>query len=401
MPYNLFVAFFVPSWFLWSPPPKIGVPRSTPARAAPTTVSCLSTHAWEPAFHNRRVTGTITCQPEALTVEDVIRFVGPNRALELFGVKLVGFNAENGKKLLFTLVLIAVMLGVSRLLRRMTHGVTRRGERTAFWVRQGIRVFTAVVLTLGIASIWFDDPTRLTTAMGLVTAGLAFALQRVVTALAGYLLILRGETFNVGDRIVMGGVRGDVVALGFMQTTIMEMGQPPPVQNADPAMWVKSRQYTGRIVTVSNAKVFDEPVFNYTREFPYIWEEMTVPVSYRDDRGAVERILLDAAARHTVRVAELGEAALKEVEQRYVMKRSAMNPRVYLRMTDNWVELTVRFLAEDHGVRDLEDAMTRDILDAMDAAGIGVASATFEVVALPPLRVERAGPSNGPPGGAR
>ena len=324
-------------------------------------------------------------------MENVIRFVGPNRALELFGVKLVGFNAENGKKLLFTIALVVLLLVISKLLRRLMHGVTARGERTAFWARQGIHVFTAVVLILGIVSIWFDDPTRLTTAMGLVTAGLAFALQRVVTALAGYVLILRGQTFNVGDRIVMGGVRGDVVALGFMQTTIMEMGQPPPVQNADPAMWVKSRQYTGRIVTVSNAKVFDEPVFNYTREFPYLWEELTVPVSYRDDRAAVERILLDAAARHTVKVRELGEPALKDLEQQYAMKRSAMDPKVYMRMTDNWVELTVRFLAEDHGVRDLKDAMTRDILSAMDAAGIGVASATFEVVGLPPLRVEQVG----------
>ncbi len=45
--------------------------------------------------------------------------------------------------------------------------------------------------------------------------------------MAGYMVILRGKTFNVGDRIVMGGVRGDMIALDFMQTTIMEMGQPP------------------------------------------------------------------------------------------------------------------------------------------------------------------------------
>ncbi len=63
--------------------------------------------------------------------------------------------------------------------------------------------------------------------------------------------------------------RGDVIDLDFTQTTIMEMGQPPPVQNAEPAMWVQSRQYTGRMVTVSNARVFDEPVFNYTREFAF------------------------------------------------------------------------------------------------------------------------------------
>lgn len=326
---------------------------------------------------------------------NVIRFVGPNRALEVFGVKLVGINAENGTKLLFTLVFIIVLLLASKLVRRFARGVTKRGERIAFWVRQGIHVFTALILVIGIASIWFDDPTRLTTALGLVTAGLAFALQRVVTALAGYLLILRGKTFNVGDRIVMGGVRGDVVALGFMQTTIMEMGQPPPVQNADPAMWVKARQYTGRIVTVSNAKVFDEPVFNYTREFPFIWEEMSIPISYRDNRAVAERILLDVAAQHTLDVAALGEPAIKELEDRYVMKRSEMKPRVFLRMTDNWLELTVRFIVNDHGIRELKDAMTRDILAGLDAAGIGIASATVELVGLPPLRLVRTHPSAG------
>ena len=310
-------------------------------------------------------------------------------ALELFDIRLVGFNAENGKKLLFTLVLIAIMMLLSRVLRALAQGVTRRGERIAFWVRQGIHLFTAVALIFGIVSIWFDEPQRLTTAMGLLTAGIAFALQRVITALAGYFVILRGSTFNVGDRIVMGGVRGDVIALGFMQTTIMEMGQPPPVQNADPAMWVKSRQYTGRIVTVSNAKVFDEPIFNYTSEFPYIWDEMSVPVAYRDDHAAVERILLEAARKHTVKIEELSEPALAEMERRYVMRRSDLRPRVYQRMTDNWLELTVRFIALDHGVRDLKDAMTREILAGLDAAGIGIASATFEVTALPPLRVER------------
>jgi small-conductance mechanosensitive channel len=330
-------------------------------------------------------------------MDSFVRFVGPNRALEVFGVKLVGFNAENGTKLLFTLAVIVVMLVISRLLRRLGRGVTVGGERAAFWYRQGVHVFTALVLIVGIASIWFDDPTRLTTAMGLVTAGVAFALQRVITALAGYMLILRGKTFNVGDRIVMGGVRGDVVALGFMQTTIMEMGQPPPVQNADPAMWVRARQYTGRIVTVSNAKVFDEPVFNYTREFPYLWEEMTVPVSYRDDRAAAERILLAAAERHTVKLAELSEEAIAELERRYVMKRTDLRPRVFLRMTDNWVELTVRFIARDHGVRDLKDAMTRDVLDGLDDAGIGVASATFEITGLPALRVARDRPAASPP----
>ena len=95
---------------------------------------------------------------------------------------------------------------------------------------------------------------------------------------------------------------------------------PPSVQNAEPAMWVQSRQYTGRIVTVSNDKIFDQPVYNYTRDFPYIWEEISVPISYDADRERAEKILLQAAERHTVSIAELSDEALREMQRRYFVK---------------------------------------------------------------------------------
>lgn len=320
---------------------------------------------------------------------EVVRLVGPERAVEILGIRLVGLNADNGKKFLFTVLFVALVFLLGRLFQTLARAFRdRQSERSAFWVRQGIHLATAVVLILGLVSIWFDDPARLTTAVGLVTAGLAFALQKVVTAVAGYFVILRGKTFNVGDRIVMGGVRGDVIALGFTQTTIMEMGQPPPVQNDEPAMWVKSRQYTGRVVTVSNARIFDEPVYNYTRDFPYVWEELSVPIRYGTDRTAAERILLSVAERVTVAIGSLSEAALEEMQRRYVMRPADMNPKVYYRLTDNWVELTVRFIAKDHSIRELKDRLSRSILDEFESAGIGLASTTFEIVGIPPVRLQ-------------
>ena len=326
-------------------------------------------------------------------MENMIRLVGPERAVEFLGIRLVGLNATNGTKLLFTLAIIVAVLLLGALLRRLSRRVLRKRDdrRAEFWVGQGIKVATTVLLILGVFSVWFDDPARLTTALGLVTAGLAFALQKVVTAVAGYFVILRGRTFNVGDRIVMGGVRGDVIAVDFTQTTIMEMGQPPPVQGADPAVWVQSREYTGRIVTVTNAKLFDEPVYNYSRDFPYLWEEMRLPITYTADRQRAERILLDAADRHTLKIGELGREALDEMQRRYVLQRADLQPRVYYRLTDNWLELTVRFIVRDHGIRGLKDAMSRDILQALDQAGIGLASATFEIVGLPPVRIAGVG----------
>jgi len=152
-------------------------------------------------------------------------------ALQLFGVTLVGATPENGRKLLLTLALIVIALLFSRLARGLlvASGHNLRSDRIRFWLRQAVGLLAGLIVIFGIVSVWFDDPTRLTTGLGLVTAGIAFALQRVITAIAGYFVILRGKTFNVGDRIVMGGVRGDVIALSFMQTKIMEMGQPPPV----------------------------------------------------------------------------------------------------------------------------------------------------------------------------
>ena len=141
---------------------------------------------------------------------------------------------------------------------------------------------------------------------------------------------------------------------------------------------------------MSNSKIFDEPVYNYTRDFPYIWEEMTLPITYAADRGRAERILMEVAGRHTVPIGEMGEPALLEMERRYFIRRAEMTPKVYYRLTDNWLELTVRFIARDHGIRELKDAMSREILAALDEAGIGIASATFDIVGLPPLRLERA-----------
>ncbi|HJQ35300.1 MAG TPA: mechanosensitive ion channel domain-containing protein [Pyrinomonadaceae bacterium] len=310
--------------------------------------------------------------------------------MEFLKIKLIGLSAENGKKLLATLVLVAVVLllraGLNALVRVLMRGREERPLR--FWSHQGVSIFVALVLVVGFLSVWFDNPEQLATVMGLVSAGLAFALQKVVTSVAGYFVILRGGVFSVGDRILMAGVRGDVIALNFTRTTIMEMGQPPGERPDDPNVWIRSRQFTGRIVTVTNDKIFDAAVFNYSRDFPYIWEELTIPITYKDDRRRAEKIMLAVVERHTVEIHEMSQEALERMRGRYFVHLGDLKPRVFMRLTDNWLELSVRFIARDHGVREMKDEMSREILDGFEAAGIGIASATFDIVGLPPLKVE-------------
>jgi small-conductance mechanosensitive channel len=308
------------------------------------------------------------------------------QGLELFGVKLIGATPENAHKLVLTIAVIVGVWLVGAILRRVLaaigHGID--SPRFRFWTQQGLSILLFLIVVVGTLSVWFDDPGRLSTAFGLVTAGIAFALQRVITAVAGYFVILRGKTFNVGDRIVMGGVRGDVISLSFMQTKIMEMGESPPVEESHPGVWIHSRQFTGRIVTVTNDKIFDEPVYNYTHHFPYIWEEMRVPIRYGDARERDEEILLAAARRHAVTTERIAPEQLKSLEERYNLTGLDIEPRVYWRLTDNWIELALRFLTAEHGSRGVKDAMTREIINNLDAAGIPIASATQEVTILSP-----------------
>jgi small-conductance mechanosensitive channel len=169
----------------------------------------------------------------------------------------------------------------------------------------------------------------------------------------------------------------------------MEMGQPPAVNAADPAVWVHSRQYTGRLVTVTNGAIFQEPVYNYTRDFPYIWEEIVLPVDYEADRDKVERILLDAAREHAVVDDEDARRSLARMQSRYAMADASLDPVVFLRLTDNWLELSLRFLVPARGVREVKDRISRQILAELDAAENGLASSTSDFVGIPPLKIER------------
>jgi small-conductance mechanosensitive channel len=298
-------------------------------------------------------------------------------------------SGENGRKLLLTVALIllvvALRAGAEAIARYFMAG--RRKERLRFWLSQTTKLLAAAIVVLGILSVWFDDPTRLTTAAGLVTAGLAFALQKVVTSVAGYFVILRSRVFTVGDRILMAGVRGDVIRLSFIQTTIMEMGQPPGERPDDPRVWVKSRQFTGRIVTVTNDKVFDTPIYNYTREFPYLWEEITIPIEFTADRNRAERIILKAAERHALQAQDIGDDSLDRIRDHFFVTEESLEPRVYLRLTDNWIELAVRFLAREHGSREMKDVMSREILCEFESAGISIASTTMGIVSFPRVAV--------------
>ena len=110
-----------------------------------------------------------------------------------------------------------------------------------------------------------------------------------------------------------------------------------------------------------------------------------MPRRYGDDGAAVETILLDAARHHAITADRIEPRHLDDLERRYQLRVSEIEPRVYWRLTDNWLELSVRLLSPDHGTREIKDAMNREILLKLDAAGIAIALATYEITGLPTI----------------
>jgi small-conductance mechanosensitive channel len=315
--------------------------------------------------------------------------------MDLLGIRLVGVDEGTLTKFLLTGAAIVLALVLQRGVG-VAAGFTETRSIRAIWIRKSFRLAIGVVAVLFIASVWFDRPERLATFGGLIAAGAAVASQKAILSLAGYFVIVFGKVFDLGDRIQVGDVRGDVLDIGLFKTTVMEMGVPAALL-PHPNHWVTSRQYTGRIVTFTNSEVFEKPAYNYSRTFDFLWEEMRFGLHYEEDLQKAERIALEVARQHTAQTVAEGRDNLERLRRRFPLQAADLEPRTYLRMTDNWVELALRFLVRAWGTRATKDAMTREILARYRAEGITIASASFEVARLPELTVK---PAEAPAGDA-
>jgi len=273
-------------------------------------------------------------------------------------------------RLVTTLAVVAVAIVVAPVVGRLV-GSRFSDPSSRYYARKFARYAVAAVTLVVLAVVWRAFAGRLGVVFGLAAAGVAFAMQEVIGALAGWLNILSGGIFRVGDRIQMAGVRGDVIDITPLRTKVMEIG------SADDATWVKGRQYTGRIVAISNKATFTEPVFNYSSSFEFIWEELTLPVPYDADWRQAEDILRDEVDRASA--SEGARAAIDAMTTRYPVARTEVEPRVFVRATDNWNELSARFIVPVRSARLVKDRLTRRVLDRFSATGIRIASETSEV----------------------
>jgi small-conductance mechanosensitive channel len=235
-------------------------------------------------------------------------------------------------------------------------------------------LFTIFLITI----VFSDKLGGLTVALGVAGAGIAFALQEVITSFAGWLAIMFGGFYKSGDRVQLGGIKGDVIDIGVLRTTIMETGQ-----------WVDGDLYNGRIVLIANSFVFKEPVFNYSGDFPFLWDEIKIPIQYGSNYEKTKEILLKISNEVVEGLAEKSKERWKTLQLKYRLEDAQTEPMVFLIANDNWVEFTLRYVVSYKKRRITKTELFSKILKEIEATNgeIKFASATFQLVGAPELNV--------------
>lgn len=274
------------------------------------------------------------------------------------------------RRLILTVVIVAGTLVLRGIIRRF---LAERFPGDSNQLRTLRSIIDWVILGTGVAlvfAIWIQQSADLAVAVGLVAAGLAFALQEVIGSIAGWISITLGKPFVRGDRIEVGGIHGDVVDISMLRTTLMETGN-----------WLGGQQNTGRFVTLSNAFLFKEPLFNYSRLTTYVWDEVRASIPYGQDWAKAKEIMLSAVREHADYQALVpsAESQRASVRRELAISLSALDPRVFVRMADSWIEVGVVYPVEYNRRRSFRSDISETILRNLQAEGIAIAFPTMTV----------------------
>lgn len=277
---------------------------------------------------------------------------------------------------------VAVIVIVARLtIRGLAHRVPDAGMR--YRVRKLVVLVGYLAALLIIASLFSVRWSELALALGVAGAGIAFALQEVIASVAGWLAVSFGGFYRPGDRIQLGGIRGDVIDIGVLRTTLMEIGQ-----------WINGDSYNGRIVRVANSFVFKEPVFNYSADFPFLWDEIMVPIKYGSDYHQARSILERVGEEVVGEYARSAEQQWERMTTRYLIETASVRPMVSMAANSNWLEFTMRYVVDYKQRRITKDKLFTRVLEEIDLTHdkVGIAASTLNIEKLPPLDIRFATP---------
>ena len=279
-------------------------------------------------------------------------------------------TSSTARKLLLSIALIAVLLSVRAfLLRFLFQRIPDRGLQYQW--RRSTNYVLAMLCIIALLSIWVTGLAGYTaTYFGLLSAGLAIALQGLIVNFFGWIFILSRRPLRVGDRIQIGEHRGDVIDVRIFQFLLMEVGN-----------WVDADQSTGRIIYIPNGRVFTEALANYSRGFHYIWNELPVLLTFESNWKKAKQLLLEIANEHCASTTMAAEQSLKQVSRTMLLMYNTLTPTVYTSVKGSGVMLTIRYLCAPRQRRGTAQAMWEAILSTIsEHPDITLAYQTYRIV---------------------
>ncbi|HIE10872.1 MAG TPA: mechanosensitive ion channel family protein [Kiritimatiellae bacterium] len=254
-------------------------------------------------------------------------------------------------KLLWSLV-----AGVAFLILRWIIGnvTERRISETArrYIVLKTVNYLLGFLLLIVMVRIWLGGVSGLAAYFGIVSAGLAIALQDPLTNIAGWIFITMRKPFVLGDRVQIGTHSGDVVDIGLFQFSIVEVGN-----------WVGGEQSTGRLIHLPNASVFREAIANYTQGFNFIWNEVAVTVTFESNWRRAKELLTEIGQRYTAIKSEHAAEQVRRATSKFLIYFQHLTPIVWTSVIDYGVQLTIRYLCHPRQRRSSESAIWEAVLE--------------------------------------
>jgi small-conductance mechanosensitive channel len=270
--------------------------------------------------------------------------------------RLLGISPHIIERLLWTLfawlIFFLLRFTISFLIHRRMEDIAKR-----YLLRKSISYFLGFTIVLITFIIWFGNVTGWAAYLGILSAGLAIALQDPVTNIAGWIFITVRKPFVVGDRIQIGEHQGDVIDMRLFQFTLIEIGN-----------WVNADQSTGRIIHIPNGWVFKQSTANYTRGFNFIWNELAITITFESNWEKAKNILSKIVTKHSLLKTQKAQDQVRKAARKYMIHFEYLTPIVWTSVADNGVTLTMRYICEPRTRRSSEGILWEDVLQAFGAA---------------------------------
>jgi len=252
--------------------------------------------------------------------------------------------------LIATLILLVSVLAVRYVALRFIRRALPSSDKLRLRWSSQVRGLSYAIMAFGLLTIWAAELQTLAVSFVVLAMAIVWATKETIACIQGAVYRVSANAFEVGDRIALSSVRGDVIDTGLLSTLVLEVGQ--------------GHQRTGRTISIPNSMLMTEPVLNESLAGEYMLHLMTIPVDRSEDLATMERKALAAAREACAEFIDDVRRPMAARYRRHGLVPPVVDPRVTYQFVDkNTVNILLRIPTPSRLERQVEQRVLRAVLD--------------------------------------